>query len=1311
MRGIVMNHIYRIVFNRSLCVYQCVSEIAKSAGKFFGRSATSNRQAGVVLSTLSIAMLSMISIGSAQATTYNYGYTGVPTNPYIVTNDIVEKAITTLKTSDAIVGDVGSGKLIIRNQGKVESTKMIVGNQLGSDGKLTVTGNGSALTIDDDYPPNLPSPEEDKLIIGNYGKGSVTIEKGGFVDVNQDVEIGNYKGAIGELIVTGSNSKLFMDDFLQLGNSGKGNVIIEDGALVGVGYQVVLGTNTSGLGELNVTGVGTRLLIGDDLKIGDAGKGSATIADGASVEAVVITISAEKDSEGKLTVTGTNSKLTAAGSLDVGDEGKGSATIADGASVKAADVYIGLFTDAEGNLTVTGSNSKLSVGSDLTIGNAGKGSTKISKGGLVQAINVSIGEKKGSEGKLTVTGNNSQLSNGYLVIGRQGKGTLNIIDNGLVIAKNVGRDNRSKLSVINFDKGTLALTPGPSLPLFNNFTTANTINLASGGGTIDTNEFDVTVFDDARITGSGNFTKAGTGKLVMNSATKAWTGTTNINQGILELKGDYNMREDEVLGIGLNSLTDYGQLKVTGNADISRGTLQVNAADAVQALTGSPVWNNVISANSLNSKFSAINDNSPLVSFVADYSDANTVHLKMTAPVTPPVDPVNNLIIGKEGKESTTIANGKLVQAIKVSIGENAGSEGNLTVTGTNSKLIADNLNVGVAGKGTLNIIDNGLVVAKNVSRNKSSQLSVINFDNGTLELLSSEPSPLLSNNFNNRTLALSAQDPSSLLFNNFTAANTINLASGGGTIDTNEFDVTVFDDARITGSGNFTKAGTGKLVMNSATKAWTGTTNINQGILELKGDYNMREDEVLGIGLNSLTDYGQLKVTGNADISRGTLQVNAADAVQALTGSPVWNNVISANSLNSKFSAINDNSPLVSFVADYSDANTVHLKMTAPVTPPVDPVDPPVTDTTFVKAVESQANQTALGLAGALDQAIQDRVNNGNNALADALISNTLNFNNLKLAAAANELQPLLMGATNRIIADTNYAAAEAVTERSITTPNRGVWAKIIGNDSSNDDEGGITGYDADNYGAIVGIDTPINDNLNFGVAFSYIESDVDSNSRTINHEMTAKNWQILGYGNYAASESTQVNFHAGAGSSDVKGQRHITILTNATAESDYSADTLQAGFGISHRIGNDLRNFTPFAQMNYARAESDGYRETGAGVYNLEVDENTYESLRWTAGVKMSQALTPKLALTGQLAAAIENGDRRSDITASFIGMPDANFTTIGQEIGREIGIVGIGLSYMPTVNTKLAAGYRGEWRDNYNDQGASIALQTTF
>ena len=341
----------------------------------------------------------------------------------------------------------------------------------------------------------------------------------------------------------------------------------------------------------------------------------------------------------------------------------------------------------------------------------------------------------------------------------------------------------------------------------------------------------------------------------------------------------------------------------------------------------------------------------------------------------------------------------------------------------------------------------------------------------------------------------------------------------------------------------------------------------------------------------------------------------------------------------------------------------------------------------------------------------MQDRLNENENALGDKLVSNTLNFTQAQLSGAADQLQPLFMGGVNRIITDANYAVTEAISEHRATTAERNVWAKIIGNDSSHDAENGVTGYDSKGYGAIVGLDSPVSNNLNLGLAVSYIQSDADTADSRLDHELKAKSWQVLGYGNYAASDATHVNFHAGAGNSNVDGERHLSILSNATANSDYSVDTLQAGFGVSHRIGTELRNVTPFTQVNYARAESDSYRETGAGVYNLNVDENTYESMRWTAGLRLSQALTPTVAVTGQLAAAIENGDHRSDITASFIDMPNDKFTTVGQEVGREIGIAGIGLSYMPTINTKLSVGYRGEWRDNYDDQGASIALQTKF
>ncbi|MGP9688524.1 autotransporter domain-containing protein [Psychrobacter sp. AOP22-C1-C5] len=772
------------------------------------------------------------------------------------------------------------------------------------------------------------------------------------------------------------------------------------------------------------------------------------------------------------------------------------------------------------------------------------------------------------------------------------------------------------------------------------------------------------------------------------------------------------------------------------------------------------------------------------------------------------------LVIGGEGKGIVNINNTYDVDNEAWSIGMDISEDTIIgdTTTGIGELNIdsafvdAGNLIVGNAGSGTLRVVNNGFLGVDNISRGVNSVLSDVYFDGSTLNV--------------------GAQ---SNLFANFTDKQRIEIGANGLKFEVND-DITINPNAVITGNvgsvdfesgkGGFLKVGDSTLTMSANSKQWIGETLITEGVLQLNGNYTMAANESLGIALDvedegNLNSYGKLLVNGTANISKGELKIHASDAIQNLSGNNEWKDIVKATTRVGEFTKISDNSPLVSFYADYSDPNAVHLKMGAPTPPVVTPEppvvtpeppvvtpeppvltpeppvvtpeppvvtpeppvvtpeppvvtpeppvvtpeppvvtpeppvvtpeppvvtpeppvvtpeppvvtpeppvvtpeppvvtpEPPVTDTTFVESVNTQSQRNDVGIAYALDRAIQDQIANDDNDLAKTLISSTTNFNQNQLAAAANQLQPLFMGATNRIITDTNYAASEAVTEHRATTTERNVWAKLIGNTGSHDAENGVTGYEADSYGAIVGLDMPINSDLNLGVAVSYIDTDADTDGGRLDHKLTAKNWQVLGYGNYAAGEATHVNFHAGAGSSSVKGERHLSILTNAIARSDYDVDTLRAGLGVDHRIGSEQRHVTPFAQVNYAQAKSDSYRETGAGVYNLNVDENRYESMRWTAGLKMSQYLTPQFAITGQLAAAIENGDQNSDITASFVGLSNDRFTTIGQEVGREIGIVGIGVSYMPTLKTTLSAGYRSEWRENYDDQGASIALQTTF
>ena len=1012
--------------------------------------------------------------------------------------------------------------------------------------------------------------------------------------------------------------------------------------------------------DVIVSGKGTEIEAKFPTIVGKNGNGKLTLVDDGALDTFTLTIGQNEGANGEVLIEG-KSPLYLKNALTIGDAGKGLFTLkhddpneaqGDGNRlIVYTDAYIGNKTTGDGKLVIDGGGADLDLYRSLYVGNEGTGNFTVKN---IGAVNIEesliVGSKASSKNNLVEVSTPSR------------SGPHSFINAGKVIIGDAG-------------EGAVKISTSGSVSSKTDFIVANQ---TGSSGSLN--------LDNGSVSSKDDFILANGDGTVAN----------------VTLSADSRLRSDKNIIIA-NGVDSVANVNLEGDSSVS-----TFSNDIVIGKNKGAVGNVTLNASRLDSA---------------------------------------NLIVGQQGNGTLNV-NNEPDSIGKVSIsdttyvggfGENAQeAKGALNIN--NASFRTGNLVIGNAGSGVLKAsgIDSYLSV-KGIERNIASKQSDIYLDGTTVEIKADQPN----------------------LFANFTKDNIIQLGNKGVVFDTEAFvfsadkpdeyiatDVVINPNAVITGNvgkisfkdgGGFVKTGSGNLEFSMSSKQWTGDLGVAEGTLKINGDYSMAKDETLTIGVyddnsNGIIDnneYGKLVVNGNIDISEGDLYVYAENIAKVKTDTNI-KDVVKGNTRKGEFKAVSDNSLLVDFEAEYNDPSAVSLKMVAqkptdpkptdpkPTDPkPTDPkpTDPKPTDpkptisSPFVEAINKQSNRSALSLASVLDRAVADRVANGNNDLADDLISSTVNFNQSQLAIAANQLQPLFMGATNRIITDTNYAISEAITEHRPTTPERNLWAKIIGSEGSHDAENGITGYNSDGYGAIVGLDTPINSNLNLGVAVSYIKTDADTDGSNLDHELTAKNWQILGYGNYAASEATDVNFHAGAGSSDVKGERHLSILSNATATSDYSVDTLQAGLGVSHLIGDVQRNITPFAQVNYAQAKSDSYQETGAGVYNLNVDENKYESMRWTAGLRMSQLLTPKLALTGQLAAAIENGDKYSDITASFVGMPNDKFTTIGQEVGREIGIAGIGLSYTASPNMKISAGYRGEWRDNYDDQGASIALQTTF
>ena len=329
---------------------------------------------------------------------------------------------------------------------------------------------------------------------------------------------------------------------------------------------------------------------------------------------------------------------------------------------------------------------------------------------------------------------------------------------------------------------------------------------------------------------------------------------------------------------------------------------------------------------------------------------------------------------------------------------------------------------------------------------------------------------------------------------------------------------------------------------------------------------------------------------------------------------------------------------------------------------------------------------------------------------LGTALTLGSRGLTENQIAMGVSELQPLLSGSINRTIQDNN----DLVLSTLYTKPNysKDIWAKAIVSQTTLQPNQALLGLKSDNKGAIVGIDNSWGQG-NLGVAFSHIQSDIDS--KYLNkHSASTKTTQAIIYGDYGVSNATSVHAHLAVGRSDITGKRHIGVLTqghSTSAKSDYKANNTHAGFEIRHQLGNDTRNITPFIGMSYAQVRSDAYQETDAGVYNLTVDKQRLEKLSTTAGLHFTQNIGSQLSLTGTLAGSINNGDQRSTIKAGFAHTPNSAFSIQGHKLGRTTGTASVGINYQLTPKSKLSAHYQGKWQKNYNEQGANIGINIQF
>ncbi len=144
------------------------------------------------------------------------------------------------------VGRINTGFLTIADKAIVSNGGAIIGDiNSFSEGTVVVDGAGSQWN------------NEETIVIGRNGTGTLTIENGGLVTSNRGT-LGDHPtstNGIGTASARGTNSRWDITEHLNVGLTGTGNLVVEDQGAINVGIELNLGGDSSASG-----GTGTLTL-------------------------------------------------------------------------------------------------------------------------------------------------------------------------------------------------------------------------------------------------------------------------------------------------------------------------------------------------------------------------------------------------------------------------------------------------------------------------------------------------------------------------------------------------------------------------------------------------------------------------------------------------------------------------------------------------------------------------------------------------------------------------------------------------------------------------------------------------------------------------------------------------------------------------------------------------------------------------------------------------------------------------------------------------------------------------------------------
>jgi outer membrane autotransporter protein len=261
--------------------------------------------------------------------------------------------------------------------------------------------------------------------------------------------------------------------------------------------------------------------------------------------------------------------------------------------------------------------------------------------------------------------------------------------------------------------------------------------------------------------------------------------------------------------------------------------------------------------------------------------------------------------------------------------------------------------------------------------------------------------------------------------------------------------------------------------------------------------------------------------------------------------------------------------------------------------------------------------------------------------------------------------------------------------------------------------------GFDADTYGAVLGMDFRLSPQFLLGVAGSYIDSEMDFDD---GDSGDIRRWSIGAYAS-AQFDALYLDGSVTYGKDRYKVDR--TIIVGGAGDPTYSGtDSLSSRYkgdvwiahaetGFNWDLGETAK-LQPFAGLNYTSVDHDGFTETGGGDLALVSTDGTGKSLQSRLGARLSgQWGSGDTVWIPELRAEWrhEFKDNPAWIQSSFTGLPGQPFTTVGSDVGDDIAVVGAGITAQFQGGWGLYFDYEGQFASGYDSHTAQGGVRVKF